>query len=403
MLQNESENFMKKRDLYRKSAIFLFALGLLLCMTQTAQAGGTAAGTSIASKATISFKVNTIQQTDIESSPSGNSTPGSGNGTYTTFLVDNKIDLTVTTIDTLPITVYPGGVSYVLSFRVSNDGNKTQDYGLSAITISTGNSTKFNSETDDFDMTNVNVYADKNGNGVYDSGTDTDTFIDELAADANVAVFILADSPLTAANLEYSSYHLLVQAKDGGASGSEGAVTTETAGADNPEAEDIVFADGQGTDTANDAARDGKYSDQDDYKCLAAVLTITKTSAVISDPVNGITNPKRIPGAIIEYTVTVENAAGAATATDIEVSDSLDTEITAGTISFKTDGYDTLKGIQVTAPNLYSGVATALTNAGDTDEGDFDITSANSVTVTGIALNGGESATVKFKVEVTAN
>jgi uncharacterized repeat protein (TIGR01451 family) len=39
-----------------------------------------------------------------------------------------------------------------------------------------------------------------------------------------------------------------------------------------------------------------------------ANLTITKTSALISDPVNGTTNPKMIPGAIVDYTITVTNA-----------------------------------------------------------------------------------------------
>ena len=38
-----------------------------------------------------------------------------------------------------------------------------------------------------------------------------------------------------------------------------------------------------------------------------AILVIQKTSTVISDPVNGTTNPKAIPGAIIEYTITVRN------------------------------------------------------------------------------------------------
>jgi uncharacterized repeat protein (TIGR01451 family) len=39
-----------------------------------------------------------------------------------------------------------------------------------------------------------------------------------------------------------------------------------------------------------------------------AVLTVDKTSVVISDPVNGTVNPKAIPGAIIEYEITVTNA-----------------------------------------------------------------------------------------------
>lgn len=39
----------------------------------------------------------------------------------------------------------------------------------------------------------------------------------------------------------------------------------------------------------------------------AALLIVSKTSAVISDPANGTTNPKLIPGAIVEYTITVRN------------------------------------------------------------------------------------------------
>ena len=40
-------------------------------------------------------------------------------------------------------------------------------------------------------------------------------------------------------------------------------------------------------------------------------LTLTKTSAVYSDPLSGTTNPKRIPGAFIDYTIIVSNSAGA--------------------------------------------------------------------------------------------
>lgn len=43
-----------------------------------------------------------------------------------------------------------------------------------------------------------------------------------------------------------------------------------------------------------------------------AVLLIEKTSAVISDPVNGTNNPKAIPGAIIEYSVRVRNVGNTA-------------------------------------------------------------------------------------------
>ncbi|MFN4020282.1 MAG: hypothetical protein ACK4IC_07185 [Erythrobacter sp.] len=43
-----------------------------------------------------------------------------------------------------------------------------------------------------------------------------------------------------------------------------------------------------------------------------AFLVTGKTSTVISDPVNGTTNPKAIPGAIIEYSITVRNVGNTA-------------------------------------------------------------------------------------------
>lgn len=41
-------------------------------------------------------------------------------------------------------------------------------------------------------------------------------------------------------------------------------------------------------------------------------LTLAKTSVVSSDPFNGVTNPKRIPGGFVDYTITANNPAGGA-------------------------------------------------------------------------------------------
>jgi uncharacterized repeat protein (TIGR01451 family) len=42
-------------------------------------------------------------------------------------------------------------------------------------------------------------------------------------------------------------------------------------------------------------------------KPATVTLIVTKTSAVVSDPVNGTTNPKLIPGAVVRYTISVTN------------------------------------------------------------------------------------------------
>ena len=77
----------------------------------------------------------------------------------------------------------------------------------------------------------------------------------------------------------------------------------------------------------SDAANDGAFSAQGRYAVSGAVLTVAKTSRIVSDPVNGTTNPKAIPGATIEYCITVANAAGAATATGVSLLDDLPADV----------------------------------------------------------------------------
>ena len=62
-----------------------------------------------------------------------------------------------------------------------------------------------------------------------------------------------------------------------------------------------------------------------DCTVSAPVLTQIKSSTLISDPVNGTTNPTAIPRAVMEYCILVANAAGAAiaTATGLSLSETL--------------------------------------------------------------------------------
>ena len=50
---------------------------------------------------------------------------------------------------------------------------------------------------------------------------------------------------------------------------------------------------------------------------------MTKLSTVISDPQNGGTNPKAIPGAIVEYTLLITNAGGAIDNNTVVVTDAI--------------------------------------------------------------------------------
>ena len=65
---------------------------------------------------------------------------------------------------------------------------------------------------------------------------------------------------------------------------------------------------------------DGIETAEDGFTVVVAALDITKTGTLISDPFNLTTDPKAIPGAIIEYVITIDNTGGAV-ATNVIVSD----------------------------------------------------------------------------------
>jgi len=282
----------------------LFVGMMVMIMPQAALAAGTASDTDITNQATVSFDVGGSAQTPILSNT-------------TTFKVDNKIDLIVAEVSSGYTDVNPNTTNQVLTFTVKNDGNTTQDFALSAA----AGVDPFGG-TDNFDASNVRVFVESGANAGYLAGEDTATYIDELAADGVATAYVLADIPIGRSSDDIAAYTLTATALAGGSAGVEGAALTQTVGADTPGAVDIVFADGTG-DTDGD--RDASYSDTDAYRVLSAQLTITKASTVIRDPFNLDTNPKHIPGAYIQYVVTISNAVGAgASATLTTITDTLD-------------------------------------------------------------------------------
>lgn len=290
------------------------AAALAFAVASPALAGGTAAGTAITNSVTVNYQVGGVNQT--------------ATGDTDTFAVDRKVNLTVAEVGTTTTSVAPGASAQVTTFTVTNTSNTTLDFAL-AVAQQTGGAGA-HSNTDSFDVTGVKIYVDTNSNGSYDAGVDQQvTYLDELAADASKTVFVVASVPLGLATGDVAAVTLTATGREGGASGSEGAALSETnTGAVNevdPMVVDTVFADTAG---ATDAAGDGAHSAKDDFTVAAAALTITKTSKVVEDPINGTTNPKAIPGATIEYCIIVANASGSATASNVAISDPLPTTVT---------------------------------------------------------------------------
>lgn len=291
----------------------LTATALLWGASTGLYAAGTASGVSISNTATLNYTIGAVAQ-DPVSSPAA------------TFVVDNKVDLTM--VSTGVATVIPGSTDQVLPFTLTNTGNTTQGYLLSTV----------DGAGDNFNMNSVRIYVDVNGDGALDVGDTlytTGTNAGNLAPDAQRKFLIVANTPSTATDNQTAIYHLLATTTNAGST----TVTTQDTGADAAGTVQVVFADGAGT-ASGDTARSGTQSSTSTYTVDTAALAVTKTSSVISDPLNSTTNPKAIPGAVVRYTITVTNT-GRATATGAAIVDQIpaNTTFVSGSLqATNTDG-----------------------------------------------------------------
>ena len=188
---------------------------------------------------------------------------------------------------------------------------------------------------------------------------------------------------------------MIADAHESGAAGL-GAEINATAGA-NTDGVDTVLADGFGT--GEEVDNDGSHSDEGSFSVAGALVSVVKSSRIVSDPVNGTNNPKAIPGAVIEYCIAVSNAAGAADATAVSVNDDL-----PGDVTF-TPGSGIFLG---TATVDTSGATPVATCSGGTDEegGDATFTAggANGAgVIAGTLADIPQSTTSSLYFEVTIN
>src|SRR3569833_1714251 len=289
-------------------------------ISQSALAAGTLQGTTISNSASVDYKVNTISQTTVTRSA-------------VTFKVDRKVIFAVATADVVAVFVLLGSSGNELRYTVTNTSNDTLDFDLAAVALS-GTAAKFTG-TDNIDASAApSVFVDANGNDSYDSGTDTGTSINNLAPGSAISVFVVASFATGLSNGDIASNHLKATAKASGGS----ALSDDSGSVDVAGTVQNVFADASGT-APGDAANDKVHSDFADYKVATATLTVSESSTVDSDPISGASNPKAIPGAIIEYTISESSGAGTATATNVVVSDSLVSEIGNGTFVFLFVGF----------------------------------------------------------------
>ncbi|MFK8052769.1 MAG: hypothetical protein AB8F65_07320 [Woeseiaceae bacterium] len=295
----------------RLSALRAISLAVIgVCASTSALAVGTDAGTPVTNRATVAYDVGGIAQTSIESSPAGNSTPGNGNGADTQFVVDNRVDLTLVEQGGAQTPVNPGEANTVATFLLTNTGNEAQGYALTPANLTTGTAVFGNADT--IDANNLRIFADTDASGDFTPGDQP--FVDTLAADDDILVFVVADIPIGATNGDFANVSATATTAVAGTSGAT--IVTATVGGDTAGV-DVVFGD---------AGNDGLETDNDGYEVSSAALSVAKAEALVSDPINGTTDPLHIPGAVVEYTITVVNT-GAVDATAVGITDVLNANL----------------------------------------------------------------------------
>jgi hypothetical protein len=373
----------------------IVATALTVGITSNAFAAGTTSGTVVGNIATINYSVDGTAQPEVGSTELGNTT---GPGAETTFVVGTTINLTLVEDNTTFTPVAAGSLLQATSFVLTNLGNDSQGYNLTAANSALAVFTL----ADAFDVSAFAYYVDVNGDGLLDGA---DTLITagnllSLAPDASIELLVTATIPVSEVDGTQSTISLTAVTTTAG-----GAIpVVETAGVFDSTVVQIVFSDPSTVAAGTDPGQiegDASAIALDAYRVLTAALTVSKTTSVYSDPANGLVNPKAIPGAILTYTISIVNN-GSGTATGISIADIV-TEITDGTVAFNTlynDGTTTCAAAQGLAVKDGGDLAAICkTNVSGDDSADFTVGTVT-VAAAGLTLAAGDTATLSFQVTI---
>lgn len=337
----------------------------LLASGAPAMAAGTQAGTSIENSVSITYDVGGVTQTPPPVASDE-------------FVVDRKIIFDVYTTDAVSTFVTPNTNDQIVSFELENTSNDTLDFAITIANAANGfSTTNADAGVDNYDALNLEYCIDYDMSGTCNGGEvwGTTANVDDLSPDDSVFILVRGDFPTTAPDAAVSAVTVTAVALD-----SAGAALTDDSGdADVATLVQNVFAD---TDENNSETAD------DNYVVAAAVLAVQKLSRVVSDPVSGTTNPKAIPGAIVEYCITVDNS-GSAAASNVAITDDLDQVAPAA------EYYAAF-----TPLNSGTGVTGGVCDAdGTADTGAYDA-GTNDISSVLSSVPAGEIRTLIFQVEI---
>lgn len=316
---------------------------LILCLLPApALSAGTSAGTTIVNSASVDYAIG--PDTFTKTSPS------------TSIMVLEVLDASLTWQDASPVSVGDGAIDQVLTFRLTNIGNGTEQFRLTNQSGLTG---------DDFNPipSGAGIYLDSNGNDIYDPGID-DPYSPggndpQLAADEFRTIFILSNMPVGLTAGATGDSRLEATAVSGG-SGTPGFL--------HPNA-------GDGNINAVDGSSGGLTDALGTYVVSDVSVALVK-SAVVTDLDNG---NQPITGATITYTILV-TVSGSGIAQNIVISDPVPVNTTYIPATLRLD-------------------TVALTDAADADAGDVSVTAPGTVTVhLGDMAGGSPARSIEFSV-----
>ena len=310
---------------------FLSTTAVAILSSATAFAQLTPADTPVENTFTLNYAVNGAGQPVINNS-----------GSPTTFRVDRLIDLTVESIEGTT-TVAPGQVDADTIFTVTNDGNGSQAYELTVENSVSG---------DDFDPTGSTTltYYISDGDNDFEPGAGQDdgsaiaydpTNPPVLLADAEIIVVVERSIPSVAddaAVVDGADANVILVANTLDATSPFAEVeddsVTDVGGAGN----DLLVSENvlnDGFSTSEEVANDGADSAIGIYIVADADVAGTKIVSIFSEdgsncdtiPGSPVANSYSIPGACIEYRITVTNN-DTRDATAINVTDVLPAQLT---------------------------------------------------------------------------
>jgi len=323
----------------RRLALALGAASLFLSATAV-EAAGTLAGTDIVNVAKATYDAP------------GGGTPVTIDSNIVSIKVDELLDVTVVSSDPGDVTVAPGWTGQVMTYQVTNSGNGSEAFTLSADTAKPG---------DEFDTTFEIGILDSNDNGVYDPGVDTiytpGTNDPVLAPDESITVFIVSAIPASAADTERAEIELSAVANTG--NGTPGT---------------IFAGQGDGGGDAVIGSTGARDAGSGFFRVQASDVNLVK-SATIIDPFGGA---EPVPGAVIVYQL-VATTVGTADLANLAISDDVPADTT-----YKPESI-TLEGAPLSDA------------ANDGDAGSFD---GGSIAVALGTVPGGQTRTITFQVTI---